>query len=83
MTQLTAEEKQNIARVAKDEFGGDTELAAAAHVHTIGTVKRVGSQMASWFAHEAIKEVKKQVDAFISGKKRPAKKAAAKRTTKK
>jgi hypothetical protein len=68
MNTLTTKEKQDIKTVADEHFDGNIELASAAHVHTLGVVKRVGSQIAPWFEHEAIKAVESQMTKYLDNK---------------
>ncbi len=68
MKKLTEKEIATIKDTADSHFGGDLNLASAAHVHGVNTVKRVGSQIAVWFDRDAIEAVASQLN-------KPAKKA--------
>ncbi len=74
MKQLTTQEKQEIAQSAKENFDGDVALASAAHVHGVGVVKKVGSQIVDWFEKEAIQKIETQVVKYIANKAKRAKK---------
>ena len=77
---MTRNEKRHIKKVAAEHFDGDLQLASAAHVHSFGVVKKVGSKMVDWFDHEKIAAVQKEVEApDAPAKKAPAKKAPAKK----
>ncbi len=73
---LTDEEKTNIKTVAKEVFDGDLKLAAAAHVHGVGVVLKVGKQLAGWFN-------KKKINAIVKLLSPPIKPEAPKKTAKK
>jgi len=72
---LTIKEKQEIAESATDNFDGDVSLAAAAHVHGVGVVARVGGKIAEWFDRETIDSIETQVKAYLDNKAKKAKKA--------
>ncbi len=61
MKKLSNKHIETIKSVADEHFDGNHELAAAAHVHGVGVVKKVGSQIPEWFNHEEIKNVVGQI----------------------
>lgn len=59
--QLTDEEKQEIKTIADEHFEGGLKLGAAAHVHSVGIIKKCANQILDWHDRKAIDDVYAQL----------------------